>query len=76
MSKNLENHREPWRKIGKAREYKISIDGEDYIHNVPEFKAFDYFSSCRDKESNIPVYKKIAEYAKEEKFCSVWLFLK
>lgn len=66
MSKNFKNWREPWRKIGKAHEYKITIDGENYIHNVPEFKAFDYFSSCRKKEQNIPIYKKIAQYAKEE----------
>ena len=50
MSKKFKDWRNPWRTIGKAKEYKISIGGENYIHNVPEFKAFDYFGSCRKKE--------------------------
>ena len=58
--------RDPYRKVGKASEYSISIDDDQYVLNVPEFKAFDLFGNSRKKSENQPVYEKIAEYAASE----------
>ena len=64
--KSKDRMRDPYRKVGKASEYSISIDDDQYILNVPEFKAFDLFGNSRKKNENQPVYEKIAEYAASE----------
>ena len=70
MSRKSKFVREPYRKVEAAKEHELNIehelttDGEKYILNVPEFKAFDYYGRC--KEKNKELYKKISDYAKEE----------
>jgi hypothetical protein len=64
MSRKSKFVREPYRKVGTANEHDLTTDGENYILNVPEFKAFDYYGKC--KKNNEELYKKISDYAKEE----------
>ena len=70
MSRKSKLVREPYRKVEKADEHNLYMEqelttgGENYILNVPQFKAFDYYGRC--KEKNKELYKKISDYAKEE----------
>ena len=70
MSRKSKFVREPYRKVKAADEHNLYIeqelttDGENYILNVPQFKAFDYYGKCTKK--NKELYEKISEYAKEE----------
>ena len=70
MSRKSKFVREPYRKVEAAKEHELNIehelttDGETYILNVPEFKAFDSYGKCTKK--NKELYKKISEYAKQE----------
>ena len=70
MSRKSKFVRNPYRKVEAAKEHELNIehelttDGETYILNVPEFKAFDSYGKCTKK--NKELYKKISEYAKQE----------
>ena len=70
MSRKSKLVRNPYRKVEPGKEHNLYVeqelttDGENYILNVPEFKAFDYYGRC--KEKNKELYKKISDYAKEE----------
>ena len=70
MSRKSKLVRNPYREVGKADEHNLYMEqelttgGENYILNVPQFKAIDYYGRC--KERNEELYKKISDYAKEE----------
>lgn len=64
MSRKSKLVRDPFRQVEAAKEHELTTDGEKYILNVPEFKAFDYYGRCTEK--NKELYKKISDYAKEE----------
>ena len=70
MSRKSKLVRNPYRKVEKADEHNLYMEqelttgGENYILNVPQFKAFNNYGRC--KENNKELYKKISDYAKEE----------